>query len=393
MKIVWISSWPPRHCGIATYSYDLVSALRARNNKVLIVCHQDGGKKEEQDVFPIIDLKNADWDDVIYRKVKEIAPDLVHIQHEYALYNRNNDYSAGLLRLLFRLKVEQHSPVVITYHSVYSTLNESEKNFTDVALRLTGAGIVHEGYQWMNLPVNLGWVPQNVYVIPHGAKDVKKYPRRFRQFSYEAERVIGLLGWWEPNKGFERVIRLWPEIYQKLSRKYRLMVAGDARPGSTSGPQAKEIILQAVETSPIKETIDVIIGSFSPEDYDSLLSCMDIMVLPYTHASQSGNLAHSFALGVPAVVTALEGLKSQIEESGAGIACSRDDDLDLIRGILTLANDDALRQRYSQNARTYVTDQIVWSIVASKHERLYEKVRTFFDKAVQKRSLDGKIHL
>ena len=392
MKIAWVSSWPPRHCGIATYSQDLVEALKKQGHTVEVICHSDGGRQGEQNVYPIINMENPDWDEMMYNKIVELSPDVVHVQHEYALYNRNNDYSAGLLRLLLRLKVERRVPVVLTYHSVYTTLSVSEKMFMDVALRMS-AGIVHEGYQWANLPLNLGWVPENVYVIPHGAKDVQKYPRSFRAFSFEEKKVIGMLGWWEPNKGFERVIELWPEIIKRVEGDVRLLVAGDARPGSTSGPEAKEKIMQAIERNPEKDSIDVITGSFTPEEYDNILSCVDIMVLPYIHASQSGNLAHSFALGVPAVVSNLEGLKSQIEESCAGMIFNKEDNQDLIRAIVTMINDDALHKEYAENALHYVTDEIKWSIVAQKHIRLYEKMREEFFSEKEKRSLDGKIHL
>ncbi|MCD6574668.1 glycosyltransferase, partial [Candidatus Aerophobetes bacterium] len=143
MKIAWVSSWPPRPCGIATYSLELVDALRKKGGDVYIVCHTDGGKPGEKDVYPVINLDEVDWAEKLYSIVGEIKPDIVHIQHEYGLYSVNGDYSAGLLRPLFRWKLDDSFPVVITYHSVYSKMDRARAMFMDLMQRLVHAGIVH----------------------------------------------------------------------------------------------------------------------------------------------------------------------------------------------------------------------------------------------------------
>lgn len=57
-------------------------------------------------------------------------------------------------------------------HSDYSTLSREEAFFTSLSLDTVDAGIVHEEFQKIFLPANLGRIPNNVYVIPHGAKAV-----------------------------------------------------------------------------------------------------------------------------------------------------------------------------------------------------------------------------
>jgi glycosyltransferase involved in cell wall biosynthesis len=118
----------------------------------------------------------------------------------------------------------------------------------------------------------------------------------------------------------------------------------------------------------------VITGSFTPEEYDRVLSTFDLMVLPYSRASQSGNLAHSFALGVPCVATAMEGLKAEIESSKAGLTVPPDDDVELMHAIAHIMKHEELRKRYARNAAKHVTKQLKWSIVAKKHVALYEKL-------------------
>jgi len=379
-KIVMVTSWPPRHCGIATYSQDLVKALRNEDHEVHILTFADGGKAGEKLVHPVLkvkknrELSNAGWDQKLFDEIAKIEPDVVHIQHEYGLYMYDDDHSSGLLRAFFKWKVELEIPIVVTYHSVYSVLDRVESIYMDVALKLTNGCIVHEEYQKNNLPINIGRVPNNVYVIPHGAKDVKPDSRAKEDYGLKGKKVVGLIGWWEPNKGFERVVKIWPKVRKEVGSKAVLVVAGDARPGSSSGQIYKPKLLKAVEKSKAKKSIKVITGSFTPEEYDRVLSTFDLMVLPYSRASQSGNLAHAFALGIPCVATAMEGLKAEIEHSKAGMAVPPGDDLELRHAIAHIMKHDELRKRYAKNAAKHVTKKLKWSIVARKHAALYKKL-------------------
>ncbi|MCX6798604.1 MAG: glycosyltransferase [Candidatus Diapherotrites archaeon] len=376
-----VTSWPPRHCGIATYSEDLVKALRSHGHEVHVVTFTDCGKKGEKFVHPVLpvgrkgtDLVDPKWDEIFYNTIEKIEPDVVHVQHEYALYTYDNDHSSGLFRPFFKWKVDARFPVIVTFHSVYTVLDRSESAYMDICLALINAGVVHEEYQKIYLPVNIGRLAQNVYVIPHGAKDIKPLANAKELFGLQGKRVVGLIGWWEPNKGFERVVKVWSEIKKQLGKKAILVVAGDARPGSTSGQAYKPRLLQAISESSAKDSIKLITGSFSPEEYDKVLSTFDLMVLPYSRASQSGNLAHAFALGIPCIATAMEGLKAEIENSKGGVTVPLNDDVELAHAIAHVMKHEELRKRYAENAAKHVTKQIKWSIVARKHAALYQKL-------------------
>jgi glycosyltransferase involved in cell wall biosynthesis len=98
------------------------------------------------------------------------------------------------------------------------------------------------------------------------------------------------------------------------------------------------------------------------------------MIMPYTFASQSGNLAHAFGLGIPVVVSGLEGLKAEVEASGAGIQVPPESDEDLKRAIISLILDDTLREKYSANAIRYVKKEISWNNIVKKYLALYKKL-------------------
>ncbi|MGP8012527.1 MAG: glycosyltransferase [Halobacteriota archaeon] len=373
MNIVMVTSWSPRHCGIATYSSELVGALRKNGHHVDIICHTDedyGGHREE-DVYPVIDTNDPGWDEKVHATLEQIKPDVVHIQHEYGLYLTHGDYGGRILPLLFRLKLEK-IPSVMTYHSIYTSLDRPEAIFTDVSLRLLDSAIVHAEVQKLFLPYNLDWIPHNVHVISHGAKEVVPDPLAKERFGLAGKKVALCIGWFEPNKRFEDVIEIWPEVIREAGTAAILLIAGDARPGSITGIKYKEQLLRKIEESPAKGNIKTILGAFDPDTYDSIISASDFVVLPYKHASQSGNLAHSFALNKPAIVSSLEGLKAEIEASGAGIAVPVDDLDELRKAITILLTSDLMLETYSEHAKGYVANHIVWENVARKHTLVYE---------------------
>ena len=376
MKIAWLSSWPPRACGIATYSDELVSALRDAGHEIHILCHPDGGKEAEKNVYRVLETEKHGWDEAVYDTVKRIDPDIVHIQHEFGLYNTAGDNSSALFRPVFRWKIEKKPPVVITYHSVYTELNPMISSYMDVMQSIVDGGIVHAEYQWANLHANLGRIVDNVYVIPHGAALGKRIlkDKAKQALGLQGEKVIGMIGWFTRTKGFHRVLSLWDELTEKIGSGTTLVLAGDARLRDSNQITYKDELLNLVEKSKAKSKIKVVLGSFAPEEYDQTLASFDVMVMPYSYASQSGNLAHSFSLGVPVIASGLEGLKAEVEASGAGIAVAPEDDAELVRAIVTMMSDDVFRKDCGEKAKRYIKECIGWPIIAKKHLQLYKKV-------------------
>ncbi len=380
LEVCFVSPYPPRFGGIATYSYELIEALKKRGNSINIICNPDrnaGGHSGQEGVFPVMDVEKPGWYNDVLARIGKLKPDVVHIQHEYGLYDVDGTLSTDLIDLLVRLNL-QRIPTVITYHSVYSTLSDKECVFINLSLQLVDAGIVHEELQKIFLPANLGWVPENVYVISHGAEileagGVPNPLKAKQQYGLKGKEVVMCLGWWEPYKRFEDVVKIWPEVARDVPNAV-LVIAGDARPGSSTGVRYKSTLLEAIDASPEKDNIVVIQGSFLPAEYLSVENAADVLVFPYNRSSQSGVLAHAFSLGKPAIVTNVGGLQAEVEASGGGIITPLGDLEQLRDYLVLLLRDKSIRERYAQRALAYVEGRIGWKFVAVKHQQLYDVV-------------------
>ncbi len=374
-KIIWISSYLPRSCGIAFYSDHYIRALKKyakKTNKKIsfkIIAHTDAKKAD----YPIINLKEKRWHFKVLKTIKKEKPDIVHIQHEYGLYETYGDRNRRVIELINMIK-EQGIPVVMTYHSIYKKLIKPFKYFVDKTLKELNAGIFHEQYQKEALKQNIGKIPENVYVLPHGSREdvnskIDKEEVR-KIFGYkEKDLIVGIAGIASENKGFRTLVRQWQKVVKKVPNAHLSLELKPHKDPKTKIYIGK--VLDEIMKSPASKKIE-----FTVEDYDEMefyrkLKSFDILVLPYKSESQSGVLAHGFSVGAPAIVTDIEGLGAEIRNSRAGIAVKNREDF--YKTIIKLLKNKRLRNKFSENALNYVKNVNGWSIIAKKTFQIYEK--------------------
>jgi len=130
----------------------------------------------------------------------------------------------------------------------------------------------------------------------------------------------------------------------------------------------------------LKKLPDVkIINRWIPEDEIETLFCQsDLLVLPYTSASQSGVIPIAASLGTPVIATRTGGVSEQIEDGKSGWLVEPGSKDALARAIVeALAHPDLARQRGS-TLRMYYQGQFSW-------EKIARQVAESLRKAVQAR--------
>jgi hypothetical protein len=60
LRICFVSPYPPRFGGIATYSHELVEGIKKRGHEVCVICDPDldeGGHAGQENVYPVMDAR------------------------------------------------------------------------------------------------------------------------------------------------------------------------------------------------------------------------------------------------------------------------------------------------------------------------------------------------
>ena len=389
-SIVMVSSYPPRVCRVASFCEEAREFIAKANPKreVLVVSHTDG---RGDNVLPLINMKRADWWKTIARRINDLEPYVVHLQHEYSLYEYRDetgrgDGNQGFLNLLEALDY----PTVVEAHTVHGRLRDQEADFIYKLCKRAEVVLLKCHYQKWRLGwtfQHYGWTePRNVMVVPRGcrpdkrwgAKDIPKLRKelgldRIPEFS---EHLVGMVGWIEANKRWDIFLNIWEGVHDEIRRNtgqdWDLLAAGAVY----DSEHKKDVDAWVAQTRKLQAKGLAYYYEFIPkgDTFYKMMAVCDFIVLPTTDETQSSTLARIIALNKPFVTTApLEGLTATALESEGGLLFTN---LEMLKeNVLRLACDEKLRIKLGENLRRYLEEVVSWKVVARQYSEAYQMAR------------------
>jgi len=389
--IVMISSYPPRLCGIATFCEEAREFIAKANpdRPVLVISHLDG---EGEGVYPLIDLRRHDWWKPVAELVEKLKPYVVHLEHEYGLYQHVDalgvgDANQGFLELLDAIG---DFPTVVEPHTVHGRLRDAEANFLYQLCTRADLVLFKCHYQkW-----RLDWTfpgyglptPKNIMVVPHGSRPDRRWgpheiPRLraelgLNSLPYLADHLVGMIGWIQSNKRWDILLSIWEEVHKEIKDRtgqdWDLLAAGTVR-DPHDVPQYERWKSEAMQ---LQYKGIAHYYEFVPRGdlYYKLMAVCDFIVLPSTDETQSGTLASIIALNKPYVTTApLEGLTAQTLESEGGMLFTTKE---MLRDkVIRLACDENLRLELGTKLKEYLERVVSWDVVARQYNSAYTLAR------------------
>jgi glycosyltransferase involved in cell wall biosynthesis len=215
-RIAFLGDYPPRLCGIATFTADLCEATAAAAPGA--VCYAGAVNDPAGPyVYPErvrFELDEKELDS--YRRAADFLnfdnAEVLCVQHEFGIYG-----GAAGSHVLALLK-EVRMPVVTTLHTVLREPDEEQRRVMDeiarrsdrlVVMARKGAEILRETY---------GIPDSKVDVIPHGIPDIPFADSGLykAQFGVEGRIVLLTFGLLGPGKGIEHVIEALPAIVSRF---------------------------------------------------------------------------------------------------------------------------------------------------------------------------------
>ena len=223
LKLALISDYPPYKCGIANYTGYLANALYSTGLFDMCVI-SEGGRQEG--AFPVYDTysRNGGFRQDIVKKVAEIKPDIVHIQHALVLFPDTAEF-LKMIEEISALGIK----IFVTLHT--ADIGKGRKIDWGIFYKTVlqyGHLIVHNE-MCVNSVRHYGLPTEKVHVIPHGTEFLKlpeKAEARKKLDLPADEFIFLILGFIHPLKNHHTVISAFRGL--KTAKKCRLLIAGMA---------------------------------------------------------------------------------------------------------------------------------------------------------------------
>ena len=230
--IVYLSTFPPRQCGMATFTADLTSAIDQMlkpsvESKIIAMNLTEVSNFPYPDkvMLKISQPREEDYVNAALKlnRLKEVK--LVNIQHEFGIFGGEN----GAHLLLFLEKLQK--PVVITLHTVLPAPDEKMRNIVQAMMNYSKGIVVMTHYSKRILERDYGLDSAKIQVIPHGIHHV---PYRISEqaksdLGFSGKLILSTFGLLNPGKGIEYVIEALPQVVKKFPN-VKFLVIGATHP-------------------------------------------------------------------------------------------------------------------------------------------------------------------
>jgi glycosyltransferase involved in cell wall biosynthesis len=361
MRILELSTFNET-CGIATYAESLVRALAARGHDVSAIAPV---------LRPRVDARGPDvprlWSHrlasigearVVFERVRQLRPDVVHVQHNLSLF------SARFLFALTLLCRRAGVPVVVTLHGVSGGTLARRFKYGRELFAMRGARFIVHNQEHARL------MGGRATVIEHGA------PKRERRDLAEAKRSLGLdparpvlvhFGFLAQNKGVEETLRAVAELKRGRFPTIYYWIAGGTFPADESRVYLERLRRLTRELG-LEDHVHLS-GSFTPDEQAlAELQAGDWIVLNYLSTADqgtSGAARHAMAGGRPIAVSEST-LFDDLREATHTLRGP------LVQGLAEILERPDLAVAANRRADAFCEEHS-WERVAERHERVFER--------------------
>jgi glycosyltransferase involved in cell wall biosynthesis len=375
LEIYFAATYPPRNCGIATFTYDLAHAVAAEigNHGFHIVAMnnpiQDRGYPEEV-AFEIAQNQINDYR-LAADYINVSREGVVSLQHEFGIFG--GPEGTYINHFLGNLK----RPIVTTLHTVLKEPDEGyRKALSDVA-ELSHALVVM-GHQSETILREIYHVPEHkIRFIHHGVPDVAFIDPNFHKdrFNVEGRTVLLTFGLLNPNKGIETVIEALATVVKRFPKvAYIILGATHPEVKKQHGEAYRLSVERMVSRLGLEQNVFFHNRFVSLEELCQFIGATDIYITPYLSKEQStsGPLAYALSMG-KAVISTPYTYAEEMLGGGRGKLVEFGDPADMARTIIGLIENEADRHRMRKKAYE-MGRQMTWKNVARQYLSVFHEV-------------------
>ncbi|MBU3664455.1 MAG: glycosyltransferase [Chthoniobacterales bacterium] len=371
-KVAFLGDYPPRQCGIATFTRDLRDAVAQAkpdwNCPVIAVSDNDS-----YDYPPDVRFEIPQPDVASYLRAAHFLnishTDALCVQHEFGIFG--GPAGSHLLGLLRRVRL----PVITTLHTVLERPDADQRRVFDELVSLS-TRVVVMAERARGMLKSIYDVPSDkIALIPHGIPDIPFTDPSFYkdQFDIAGRPVMLTFGLLSPNKGIEYVIQALPDIVRKHP-SIVYIVLGATHPNllRETGESYRLQLERLSRSLGVEKNVMFVNRYVSNAELCEYIGAADIYITPYLNEAQitSGTLSYCYGAG-KAVVSTPYWHASELLAEGRGMVVPFRDAAAVATEVNALLGDEkrlnSLRKQAYLSAR-----HMVWPQVARNYCELFE---------------------
>ncbi len=322
----FLSTYPPRECGIATFTQDLVKEMkRQKFLKPEIFAVSDKNYNYGGDVVTELPQQDRKSYAEVAESINCSGIQALMVEHEYGIYG--GDCGEYLLDLLDRVK----KPVVATLHTVLPSPGEKQKKILQ-ALCKKCLKVVTMASNTREILHRVYGVPYGkVEVIPHGVPEFDLPPREKlkKEARLEGRTVVSTFGLISSGKGLEYGI----EAIAKATGKHPdilYFILGQTHPTVKKqfGEAYRKSLEKLVDDRNLRQNVRFVNKYLTKEELVRYLKLSDFYMTPYLGKDQavSGTLAYAVGCGRTVVSTPYLYAQEMLADGRGMLAKFRDAD-------------------------------------------------------------------
>lgn len=375
-EILFVTSFPPRECGIATYSQDLINALKNQydNSFKCSICALESDTEQHHYKQQPKYILNTDQRNAFAKTAFHINKDenikLVVMQHEFGFFaKKETDF-----KLLFNSITK---PIVFVFHTVLPRPDEKLKTKV-LDMAAIASSIIVMTKDAATILQNDYAIPQyKIAVIPHGTHLVPQSDKNKlkKQHHISNRKVLSTFGLLSSSKSIETSLDALPAIISKHP-DVLFLILGKTHPNivKQEGEVYRSFLQQKVADLKLENHVTFVNEYLSLPSLLEYLQLTDIYLFTSKDPNQavSGTFSYAVSSGCPVISTPIPHAKEVLSNNN-GIIIDFENAEQLAQAVISLLGNDTLRAEISSNGLHRMAST-AWQNSAIAHANLFKEL-------------------
>jgi len=296
-----MGTYPPRACGIATFTQDLLRSSRKFLGKDISckVATTNLSPLDHHTYPPEVKWEIAQENQQEYQDLATTLDNNplisgVIVQHEYGIYGgQEGEYLLSFIE-------NCHKPLLVTLHTVLPNPSPKMKEVTSRIIKRADTIVVLTQSSRKILIDTYPFSLDKIYVIPHGIHytEFSTTQKAKKKLKLSSSTVLSTFGLLSRGKGIEYVIKALPKIVKKHP-SILYLILGETHPAvrREEGEKYRLELAQLVSDLELKKHVKFYAQYLNLDDLLEFLQATDIYISTSINPNQAVSGTLSYALG------------------------------------------------------------------------------------------------